>query len=1494
MVNVSLKALKSFAKTHDREFRDFAEGEARDQYITSLKVRYLALKKKNDKTTKMVVEQVRSTTSENVAKINKIQEENKARISVNDRILAIERKLEVERKLSELQTKAANIIKAAFKKKLEKRAEENKHFEFSSENRSAFGGIVDNHIFLFEANTTLREIQGKFNDQDIREKDIPELPTTMLVIDDNKILKARIQQLIASKTPLNVKMRAIAVYSSNSLSDENTKHTYLKYFDNKGAFSQILASNDVPHIIREQARSLDTYIESVPSDEFIGYAGVEVCTYAIAPYGGGSYIQTPPELANSKKGLINIRNEDEEDQSCFWNSLIFLKDPEKFGKDPQRKARMFKKCMNDIVIPEGMSFQVAPLLLEYKVIEKANKINIEILKYDTKSPNIFIPWHKNENHNPDWPYVTMLLLDDGHRRHFVAAKDKVALVSKCISKDGHRRHPCNSCLNTFSSLKGLENHLALDCNRHAPAAIVMPKEGKTDELYFKNMQKQIVKELVYHSDCECFLEPMSLGQEPSEKKKTLRYAQHKVATTGFVKIKRTEKGIEQKYESFNNLPDMLMEIFRGAEEWCKIMKESCDVKSEVYKKLVMSEEDTTKHACAKKCWMCNKGFGIDIEKMCWAIKYKFTQFKKNDELEGILMSCLKNPKESIPTGYEILEPYIKKYLDLRTKVRDHDHLTGEYRGAAHNSCNLKCRNNLTNVDVFLHNGTKYDFHLLIEAIGKVCKKLPLQISVIALNTEKYLSISLRGKDFKITFKDSCQFMPSSLDSLVKDLVDSKHNFKFMKKEFGAQSAELLRKGVMPYDWFDSPQKLSNKGLPKIEDFFNKLTKEKMKPLDYEYAKQMYDRHECKNFGDYLELYMKTDIILLAEVFENFRNICLDPKYGYGLDPCHYYTAPGMAWDAALKTYGGSLDLLTCQDMLLMIEKGVRGGVAMASHKYGKANNKYMKNFDPNEKSSHLIYHDVNGLYSAAMLRKLPVRNFKWVRRANLSKYTAAYILSKTDDDDEGFTARVRLKYPKELHDLHNSYPLAPETMIVTKDMVSPYTTELHGICKQKMVDSQKLVPNLHDKDNYVIHYSALRQCLEMGMVLEEVYSVITYDQEAWMAGYIKKNNDNRAAAKASGNEFLIMFFKLMNNALFGKTCENIRGHVNMTIVCDYETLDVDESMSGDDAESEHISNTESGTCGTGEWDEDDFGIFTPTGISASEDQSELKKKANNCMSAKQKLMRRLGNSFQVEDVAIFSENMCCVKTRRRKILMNKPIYCGQAILDIAKTIMYEFHYNVMMKLYTPETCQLLFTDTDSLCYLIHTEDVYEDLKPHSKLLDCTSYPLGHPLYTPDKAYVIGAIKDESKDLILIEVVALKVKMYSQRKEGMMLKNKDKPEEGKEYRVEDKHTAKGVKIKQGRVDGDEVDPITQKKIHKPVTLDTFRSTLFDKLNVSFDQHSIRSFDHQLYSVVQRKQALNAIDTKRHTKLDGITSLAYGHWRIPALRLEEEQEIQNMLR
>ena len=205
----------------------------------------------------------------------------------------------------------------------------------------------------------------------------------------------------------------------------------------------------------------------------------------------------------------------------------------------------------------------------------------------------------------------------------------------------------------------------------------------------------------------------------------------------------------------------------------------------------------------------------------------------------------------------------------------------------------------------------------------------------------------------------------------------------------------------------------------------------------------------------------------------------------------------------------------------MVEEGIRGGICHSIHRRARANDKYMKNYDENKDSSYIQYLDANNLCGWAMSQKLPVNGFKWVNK----EVNEEFIKNYDENSDKDYILEVDIKYPRKLHDLHSDLPFLPKRMKIDK-------------CKN-------LVCNLHNKKKHGLHIKSLKQALNHGLKFKKVHRIIKFNQEAWLKPYIDMNTELRKLAK---NDFEKDFFKLMNNAVFGKTVENIRKHRDIKLL----------------------------------------------------------------------------------------------------------------------------------------------------------------------------------------------------------------------------------------------------------------------------------------------------------------------------------------------------------
>ena len=1025
------------------------------------------------------------------------------------------------------------------------------------------------------------------------------------------------------------------------------------------------------------------------------------------PMKGSSYIELPQDLKHHQKGLINMKNNDNE---CFrWCHIRYLNPQE---KDPQRIKKIDKEYINQL---DYSNIEFPVKINQYNKIEKQNEININVFGYENKQPYpIYISKEKYEKH------LELLLITEDDNKHYVLIKDFNRFMFN-QTKHEHRKHFCMYCLQCFSSEEVLKNHKDNCIQLNGEQAIKMPDKSN-NTLKFNNFHKQQPVPFVIYADFEAITEKISGCRPNNNKSFTEAYQKHTDCGFGYkvvccyddkytqpMKIYRGEKAV------YTFLEYMLDEV-----KYCKRI-----IKKEFNKPLNMTKENEEEFQKAEECHICNK-----------------------------------------------------KYTNQDIRVRDHCHITGKYRGSAHQECNLQLILNpdKIKIPVIFHNLRGYDSHFIMQEIGAIVKdyeytnkkgqKCQMNINAIPNNMEKYMAFMLGNH---LTFLDSFQFMSSSLEKLVGNLP--KESLKYTSKMFkGTKFNLMVRKGVYPYDYMDSFDKF-NSPLPKKEEFYSILNNEHISDENYKHAQNVWNTFNLKNMGEYHDLYLQSDILLLTDVFENFRKTCLEY---YKLDPCHYFTSPGLSWDAMLKMTDIKLELMTDVDMFQFIEKGLRGGISYIANRYGKANNKYMKDYKKDKPSKYIMYLDANNLYGWAMSQYLPTGGFKWLKQNKIDNLD----LKKYDKENKkGIILEVDLEYPEKLHDLHNDYPLAPEKVKVTDNMLSNYCKKIADKYNISTGLVYKLIPTLSKKEKYVLHYRNLQLYIDLGLKLTKIHRVLEFDQSPWLKQYIDYNTEKRKNAK---NDFEKDFFKLMNNSVFGKTMENIRKRVDVRLVTDEKKL---------------LKLTSK-----------------PTYVSSK----------------------------------IFNENLVAVQKIKETLTLNRPAYVGMCILDLSKTLMYDFHYKYIKEKYG-QKAKLLFTDTDSLTYEIEAKDVYKDFFKDKDKFDNSDYPEYSPFFYKENKKVIGKFKDEAAGIPIIEFVGLRSKMYSYIK--------DNQKGGK--------TAKGIK---------------KNVIKNNIIHDDYKETLFNNKQMYHKMKTIRSENHQLGSYELNKVSLSCFDDKRYIHNNGIDSYAYGHKNI----------------
>ena len=427
-------------------------------------------------------------------------------------------------------------------------------------------------------------------------------------------------------------------------------------------------------------------------------------------------------------------------------------------------------------------------------------------------------------------HVNLLLYSHGTTRHYCLIKDLNKLLYS-QSRRKCRMYYCRYCLHGFIREDLLQDHEP-HCSQHGPQRIELPDEENAT-LFFKDYHKQLKVPFAIYADFESLTAKIDSATPNPDKSSTEKYQHHQPCGFSYIVI--------SEHERYSKSPV----VYRGEDAVDKFLECLQEEQGYIQEKLDFIEpmrierEEEQAFQDADNCHICGYELGAD-------------------------------------------------------RVRDHCHLTGKYRGAAHNDCNLNY-SFTGRIPVIIHNLRGYDSHLIMQRLGKLKDK---KINCIPNNTEKYISFSIDNLDFI----DSLQFMNASLEKLVSNLAkNGVDKFPILTKHIDSDKVPLLlRKGVYPYDHMDHVERFEESTLPSKESFYNILNDEQISDEDYAHATSVFNSFACQNMGDYHDLYLMSDVLLLADVFENFRSVCLK---AYNLDPCHFYTSPGLAWQACLKMTG---------------------------------------------------------------------------------------------------------------------------------------------------------------------------------------------------------------------------------------------------------------------------------------------------------------------------------------------------------------------------------------------------------------------------------------------------------------------------------------------------------------------------------------------------------------------------------------------------------------
>nr|QKE54901.1 MAG: structural protein [Parvoviridae sp.] len=622
---------------------------------------------------------------------------------------------------------------------------------------------------------------------------------------------------------------------------------------------------------------------------------------------------------------------------------------------------------------------------------------------------------------------------------------------------------------------------------------------------------------------------------------------------------------------------------------------------------------------------------------------------------------------------------------------------------------------------YFHNFRGYDSHYVLKSL---MKSDDYEVDVVrGKSFEKFDVISAISGKIRITFKDTFNYLATSIAKLVQNV----ENWTYTPEK------DRDMKGTFPYKWFDDISKLCHNKLPPTTEWFNDLTHTNVDPTP---ARELWKREKFTTFSEFHNYYMLTDVYQLADIFEEFRESCLK---AFDLDPVYFQGAPGYTWQLSTQQSADKMFIIPDVKIYQDIQANIRGGIAQVMHRYMNIENM------PDE---NILFLDVNSLYSKCMTYKLPT---KFLREINYLPVNWMDIYNQNTD----LTAIVcvDLAYPEYLHDAHIAYPLAPH--------------KFNG----------RLCTTFLEKEKYLCHIEALAYYLNEGMILTNFHYGYEFNHDYILASYVNGNIEKRRSTNSAPLKTL---YKLLNNSLYGKTCENKFKYRKFRI------------------------------------NQEDRGLFG---------------KINS-------FLRNATNWLPIENKILTEEAI-------NKVVLDKPIQIGFAVLELAKIEMYKFLFEVQ-KLFKDDVTPL-YTDTDSIILHFkhpHPEELlFEHLKAY---LDFDKVPSHWKVHTPGTHKQSGLWSLETLERI-VEFIGVRAKTYCYRTATKtVIKNKGITATAKELRT-----------------------------HEALSMEHYKDSIFNNKEIKVCQVTIGSKKHVIETKRQVKLAISNNDEKRQILPDKITSIPFGY-------------------
>ena len=1010
----------------------------------------------------------------------------------------------------------------------------------------------------------------------------------------------------ACKASIRTYIKFERIVPSDTL--ENTVYAWFNNLDGAncsyGVMKALVHPSEIFHFINDTVASVEErisqFVKTASGLRVERIMRLQLVLVDYEPLGGGTYMPLPKLIEKFKgRHVINVNNSEElaewgpmydiEVNGCFFWSVLAAERLYKRLKRGGDYKNTSRRAKNQITMRSyRASFGRLKGLKEFQLpmtvdqVDKFERLNpqyritiigyqfseVEIMRPDAWEEilgklsennetdrktaqahikNRLFPMYTSKNRNPDAIDISLLMLkedeDDEYERsraHFVAVKD----LAKFMSVSGKSAsHFCHNCLQTFYSVENKDMHMKY-CAKFGMQMTCFP-ENKA--LTFKDYKYTVRTPYRIMADFEAVLIDSEFPHKASKLSKVAdhqKYIFHRSQTGGNTKFLQEHKIIGYAWVCINwndEIESHNVYLAKDDEEdvATTFLNEMIDLGMRLKSELDDMQE-LAKHTMVGGPQNCSDAEVYKYKNCCFCKKRLYCGHE------------LVQPDKDDPDHDEKEEIWLRKKT-----VRHHSHYPPfKFVGLAHDDCNLSARFNY-NTCIFLHNFSAYDCHPIIRALANV--NVP-RISIIPCTSERYMALTLRDSSYKdhestfnLTFLDSLKFLNSSLDTQAKLLSKSGPDafaitrglFEKLYPQKKEHIPKLYAKQVYPYNFLKCVKDLEYDRVPPKEAFYNNLRDEPLSDEDYAFACDVWESFGIKSMGEWTKVYNLVDVTILADAWIKFSSLFIRE---FDLDPANFLSLPMLAWYSALKHSEVELELIDDSETYMFIESAVRGGLSCGGDiRYAESNNKYCEGYDAAKDTSFIVNLDANSLYPFGCSTYLPVSSFEFLPPEEVSKFTVDHILSLGDEDEYGFMMEVDLEFDPKDHDRFSAFPPVPYKRVVDQKEISPYQQDIFKKLNltEACMKTEKLMADLYDRKEYVLHYVELKSYISMGVKLTNVRRVLKFKQKPWLRGYMDFCTQRRAATNDSyeSNQF-----KMAMNAVYGRSIVNKRGRKRANFV----------------------------------------------------------------------------------------------------------------------------------------------------------------------------------------------------------------------------------------------------------------------------------------------------------------------------------------------------------